>query len=342
MGKETKHSGTAHGKIILIGEHSVVHFKPAIALPLMSTEIRAEVSGNGSSADDPRFAVDCEYFTGSLADAPGNLGNLQKLVTTLFNSLCVPQGCGGFDIKIISSIPRERGMGSSAAVAIAVIRAVADYAGVVLGSQEVFDYAQISENIAHENASGLDTIATASNQAVWFERGETAEAFDCECPGTLIVADSGVKGGTREAVAAVRSMLYSRERGKAREAAQQIDRLGELAYACLQALRKGDTASLGFIMDEAHEILTGLTVSDRKLDTLVAAARKAGAIGAKLTGGGRGGCMITLVADDLRSGVPATVKSVESALKAAGAVNTWRLPLHTGPDTDAGWAATVK
>ncbi|MBF1677337.1 MAG: mevalonate kinase, partial [Scardovia wiggsiae] len=178
MGKETKHSGTAHGKIILIGEHSVVHFKPAIALPLMSTEIRAEVSGNGSSADDPRFAVDCEYFTGSLVDAPRSLGNLQKLVAALFASLCVPQGCGGFDIKIISSIPRERGMGSSAAVAIAVIRAVADYAGVVLGSQEVFDYAQISENIAHENASGLDTIATASNQAVWFERGETAEAFD--------------------------------------------------------------------------------------------------------------------------------------------------------------------
>ena len=74
MGKETKHSGTAHGKIILIGEHSVVHFKPAIALPLMSTEIRAEVSGNGSSADDPRFAVDCEYFTGSLVRPAGMRG----------------------------------------------------------------------------------------------------------------------------------------------------------------------------------------------------------------------------------------------------------------------------
>lgn len=321
-----KYTGQAHGKIILIGEHSVVHFKPAIALPLMSTCMEAAVEANGSLSSAPNFSIDCKYFSGNLADAPGNLSNVKSLVAILSQQLCRPQGLGGFNIDISSSIPQERGMGSSAAVAVALIRAIADYAGVVLADQEIFDYTQISENIAHGNASGLDSIATAHDKAVWFERGQELKVFDCQCPGTLLVADTGIKGGTRQAVDDVRALLYSQERGLARKAAEDIDRLGQLTEEAAQALSGGYMRKLGYILDEAQDTLSALTVSSPELDRLIDAARQAGALGAKLTGGGRGGCMIALVPDDDPGSTLLSV--VENALRAAGARRTWRLPLH--------------
>lgn len=334
--------GRAHGKVILIGEHSVVHFKPAIALPLMTTAIDVAVSANGSSYLDPRFHLTCDYYSGPLESAPFNLNNLKKLQAALHNRLCLPQKLGGFDINIVSTIPRERGMGSSAAVAVALTRAIAAYSGVILSEQEIFDYSQISENVAHGNASGLDSIATAHDKAVWFERGAQTRTFDLACPGVLIVADTGIRGGTREAVEDVHKLLYSQERGEARQAAKDIDRLGELTADCARALRQGDVRRLGYIMDEAHEALSSLAVSSPELDRLVAAARRAGAAGAKLTGGGRGGCMIALVADPAVVSESSSadglapgeswedrVKRVKEALLAAGAVHTWRLPLNS-------------
>ncbi len=323
----TSYVGTAHGKIILIGEHSAVHFKPAIVLPLASATIEATLVPH-TNPDSSEITIDCEYFSGLLADAPQSLDNIKELIRVLRSQGLISNG---FDLIITSQIPRERGMGSSAAVAVAIVRAVAAFAGVTLTSRQVFDYTQVAENIAHSNASGMDAATTATDNAVWFLRGEELSDFKVECDGVLVIADTGIKGGTREAVSAVHDLLYSSERGVARITAERIDRLGELTEVCAQALKTNDIRALGVAMNEAHSVLCALTVSDPKLDELVAAARSAGALGAKLTGGGRGGCMIALAADN------DSASKISSALMVSGATNTWILPLKDSRSSHRGF-----
>lgn len=296
-------TGVASGKIILMGEHAVVYGQPAIAMPFAATNITATIQ---QASEDQ---LTSNYYSGSLHEAPANLMNLQHLLTQLRHDFAAP----AVDCQITSTIPAERGMGSSAAVAVAVTRAFFAWQEIDADQELLLKYVNASEKIAHGNPSGIDAAATSGNQPIFFQRNQPLETFQLNLTGALIVADTGVKGKTRDTVADVATLLRLQPE-KTRGA---IDKLGILTKSARLAISDNQPAVLGQLMDQAQRILQQLSVSDASLDHLVQVAKNNGALGAKLTGGGRGGCMIAL-AQDFRQ-----AEIIASQLENEGAKATW-------------------
>lgn len=302
--------GTANGKIILMGEHSVVYGEPAIAIPFPATHIHVAVT----EVEGP-VQLDCVYYQGNLASAPKHLENLVAVVESTISEL--NQALKGLKLTIDSTIPVERGMGSSAAVAIATVRALFAYFSTPLTDETLLTLANVSETIAHGNPSGLDAAMTSGKHPLYYIKGKPFVPFPLSMSAYLIVADTGLKGQTRDAVASI-AQLNQEDPTRTMDA---IHQLGNLTREAKLAIESNIPVTLGLAMDTAHETLSFLGVSNDTLNHLVSTARSNGALGAKLTGGGRGGCMIALAADK------EAAERISAALAAAGAVNTWTHPL---------------
>ncbi|ALS02969.1 mevalonate kinase [Enterococcus silesiacus] len=306
MNKEKTGHGQASGKIILMGEHSVVYGEPAIAFPFQETFISTKVES------DTTMTVDCHYFSGRLSDVPHQLKSIKEAINQTLMTL--QQEDATLKITITSTIPAERGMGSSAATAVAIVRGMFDYFNVPCAPDTLLHLVNRAEKIAHGNPSGIDAAATSGSEPLFFIKGHPLETFPMNVSNAfLIVADTGIKGQTR---AAVRDVAHLFEQNK-QIVSQHITELGRLTKLAKQVILADDVHTLGNVMNQAQEQLKALTVSNDQLDQLVAAALENGALGAKLTGGGRGGCMIAL-ADS-----KAHAEKIAAALEKAGAKATW-------------------
>ena len=303
-------SGRAHGKIILIGEHSVVHNEPAIAIPFTSAGVEVTVTRT-----DGESTMESIYHTGKISEAPTVLNNLIKTLHAVCDYFALSSD--HLHITIKSDIPSERGMGSSAAVATALVRALFNYFDEDLPNELLYQFVSISEKIAHGNPSGLDAKVVSSSESIFYVKNKKAEFFDIDLPGYLVVADTGQQGETVEAVADVGKLVADPKN----EGQKLIKELGQLTNKARTFIEKKDINQLGQILWEAQNKLKKLTVSNQKLDLLIETAQANGALGAKLTGGGRGGCIIALV-DKFERAQDLT----ESLLK-AGATKTWIHPL---------------
>jgi mevalonate kinase len=220
---------------------------------------------------------------------------------------------GGFRLTVRSDIPIASGLGSGAAIAIAVIRA----AGLQWGLQDRLTPAVVSalafevERLHHGTPSGIDNTVIAYEQPVYFIRRQPEnqiERFSPARPLRLLVGDTGIRSSTREVVGDVRRQW---EADPARFESL-FDGCGRVAEAARSAVARADNALVGRLMDENQALLEEMTVSSTDLGRLVGAARAAGALGAKLSGGGRGGNMIALVTEE-------SEEPVRRALLAAGA-----------------------
>ncbi len=222
----------------------------------------------------------------------------------------------GVALTVTSAIPIASGLGSGAAIAVAVIRALGELMGLALGREEVSALAYEIERLHHGTPSGIDNTVIAFEQPVYFVRGAPAnriESFQPARPLRLVIADTGVRSATKDVVGDVRRRW---EADRARYEAL-FDACGRLADAGRAALAAGDLAAVGRLMTANHEQLVAMTVSSAALDRLAAAALAAGALGAKLSGAGRGGNLIALV----EAGSEAEVCA---ALLAAGAARLFR------------------
>lgn len=303
-------SGQAHGKIILIGEHSVVYHEPAIALPFTSANVEVTVQ-----RIDGDSTIDSIYHKGKIKDAPKNIHNLLetlKAVCTYFEV-----DTNNLHIMVTSNIPAERGMGSSASVATALVRALFNLFDEKLTNDLLNEFVSVSETIAHQNPSGLDAMVVRSNQSVYYIRNQGTEYFTVDLPGYLVIADTGDQGETGAAVRAVGALIAD----KSSQGKSWIKELGELTEKARYFIEEKDLIGLGDVLNLAQERLQNLTVSNEKLDTFVDVALEQGALGAKLTGGGRGGCMIALVKTEEHAA------EMSNKLQEAGATKTWIHPL---------------
>lgn len=309
MGRTGK--GISNAKIILLGDHSVVYGQPAIALPLPSVTTRVTMTAIPSGQ-----TMASRYFDGPIAQLNHHLAGEVQLIATLldrFHGHNTP-----FHMAISSDLPAERGMGSSAAVAVAITRAMYDFFDHPLTRETLLDTVAIAEKITHGHPSGIDAATASSATPIWLLPHQAISQIPFNLDGYLVIADSGVKGQTGQAVAAVarRKTVFPQV------TTRQIDRLGELTYAARDYLATGAITELGGALTQAQAQLAGLGVSSPELDHLIQVALQAGALGAKLTGGGMGGCLIALCA------TKASAERVQQAVLAAGATATWTETFH--------------
>ena len=304
--------GRTWAKAILLGEHSVVYGHPAVAMPLHDLQMRA----TATPTTGPSMLHSLGYSGPMGSSRPGFACIVRAFEAAREFSGRMDQS---FEVTTRSDFPHERGLGSSAAAAGAVIRAVLDACGRAASTDELFALTQMAEQVAHGRPSGLDAAATCSPCPIRFQGGRMQPLTQRIQDARLVIADSGVHGSTREAVGGLRERYEEDPDG----VGPLIAALGRLTQVGIAALDDGDAQALGSAMNHAHEVLAQLELSLPVLDRLTDAARGAGALGAKLTGGGLGGCVIALADGEEAAG------RIRGALESAGAPAAWIYQMRT-------------
>ena len=291
-------TSSAPGKVYLFGEHAVVYGEPAVPCAIeRRARVTVESQDNGIRVHAGDLTLD--GFTVEYDDASGRpdvdvsddlvdagMGYINEAIAQARDAAGVEDG--GFDITIESEIPLGAGLGSSAAVAVATIDAAARELGVTLDAEEIADRAyRVEHTVQDGEASRADTFCSAMGGAVRVE-GDDRRTIDAPDLPFVIGYDGGA-GDTGALVAGVRRLREDYD-----FAADTVRAIGDIVRRGEEALVADDIEELGRLMNFNHGLLEALGVSSRSLDAMVWAARDGGALGAKLTGAGGGGCIVAL------------------------------------------------
>ena len=312
-------TSSAPGKIILFGEHAVVYGRPALAVPVAQVHADVDVSDSsrkGIWIDAPDIDLHAELNTlpsdHPIASVIHNFLFLSRVphpspLSQRERGTKIPN----LKIKITSTIPVASGLGSGAAVTVALTRALSSHLAYPMSDEEVNAFAFEIEKLHHGTPSGIDNTVVTYAKPVYFVKGQTAETFSGKSPFTIVIGDTGISAPTKESVGDVRKLW---EADKANWESM-FDDVGKIVNEARKAVESGQWESLGELMNQNHTLLQKMTVSSPELDNLVSAAINAGALGAKLSGGGRGGNMIALVEKE-------KAPVISEALLSAGATRT--------------------
>lgn len=295
---------SAPGKIILFGEHAVVYGRAALAAPV--TQVRAEAEVNSSRrrgiwVHAPDVGLQAE-LNALPSDHP-----LAAVVRHVLSELQV-HPFPDLDIHISSTIPVASGLGSGAAVSVALIRALGAALDCQVTDEQVSAWAFEIEKLHHGTPSGIDNTVITYGRPVFFIKGQPIATLRVAKSFTIVIGDTGISAPTKASVADVRR-LWESDRARWDGV---FDEIGAISAEARAAIESGKPELLGELMDRDQKLLQRLAVSSPQLDRLVESARRAGAGGAKLSGGGRGGNMIALV-EGQKAG------AVAEALRQAGA-----------------------
>lgn len=297
--------GEAHGKLILVGEHVVVYNKPAIAIPF-PLRIRAIVAEHVGE-----ISIVSSIYKGNLEGIPSKMLGLAQCINRSIELCNQPKE--GIRIEVESEIPMGRGLGSSAAAATAIVRGIYNYFQKPLSEEELYSLVEIAEKYAHGKPSGIDMRAVASDEPIFYQKSQGASPIAAPKPFYMVVADTGEIGDTKIAVEHVKELRQL----KPNMIEPIIDEIEDIVRKAKKAILTGDSKLLGSLFLRNHENLKKLEVSNSMLDHLVETAMRAGALGAKLTGGGMGGCIIVLTKD------MTDARKVGKALIKEGAKEAW-------------------
>jgi mevalonate kinase len=303
---------SAPAKVILLGEHFVVHGEPAIVLAIDRRAIvTAEPRKDRKIWIKSNILKASGYFLDNKFHAEEGGVKARKSLEPIHaiakDALNQFKKNSGVNLEVSSSIPVAAGLGSSAAVAVASVAALSQLLKDTVDLDEVFHAAFDAEKMVHGTPSGVDPAISTYGGVIRYCRGEDIQRLNIRMDLPLVIGDTGVERSTGEMVARVGKLKkrYPKLVGSLIEAA------GEMATKGITALEEDDLEALGELMDINHALLCAVGVSNEPLEKLVHAARRAGALGAKLTGAGGGGCMIALTK-------PESLQKVAVAINQAG------------------------
>jgi hydroxymethylglutaryl-CoA reductase len=234
----------------------------------------------------PRWGI--EY---QLQKPPEQQRSFEKAASNIMSQLGLSGR--GMRIEVFPDVPRGMGMGGSAALAVAIIRAVDIHYNLGLSDEQVNELAFQSEQIAHGTPSGVDnTLATYGTPLVYrMGTPPLVEPLNIPQPLSLVVGMTGTEGLTAKTV----SRVYEARKRQPKLYDKIFDDIDALVLQAVSAVQDNDIETLGELMNVCQGMLNALQVSTPEIERLIGIARRAGALGAKLTGGGGGGAVIALV-----------------------------------------------
>lgn len=311
---------SAPAKFILFGEHAVVYGYPAIAVPVLDVRAYARLVLDDTIYEPYVEAQDLNIRAPvTMTDYPSEIKHIMdalKLVPS-FGGFKLPER--GWRLSIQSDIPISRGLGSSAAISVALVKALYYFSSASLSSHELIDISYELEKYHHGTPSGIDNTVISLERPVLFQRGKDIQPLDSRLF-YFVIGDTGIGKSTARVVAEV-ARRHEIDRTKYRNLFEAI---GKISRKGLQCLSEGDKYGLGQLMNDNQKFLQEIGVSSVELENLITTALDNGAIGAKLCGAGQGGCMVC-VADDEHS-----ANSIAVALKKNGAVQSFVSRLLVG------------
>ncbi len=289
-------AGRAHGKVILVGEHAVVHGVSAIAVGVD----RGATAAARPLREGPSRLIIPAWKTDLAEDDEGELA---KGFRALLAASRPRTREAAFAVDVAVEIPAGAGLGCSAAVAVAVARALDPSASAA----ELEARAMAWERVFHGNPSGIDAAVSARGGALVYRRPGPGVPIAAGAKLHLAVGHSGKAASTKEMVASVARLKEQRPAF----VGEIFAAIEEIASAAARAIQTGDSAALGKLLDANHGLLSALELSTPDLERMCETARAAGALGAKLTGSGGGGCAIALASS--ARGVQAVLAAWERA-----------------------------
>ena len=296
--------GSGFGKTILFGEHFVVHGVPGIASAIDSAaDAEVKKAQKGINVTDQR----------SGAKGYAEKKKLQQLesIERMLKAMDIDPKKVAIDIWLGGNLPGFSGLGASAASSVAIARAIAEEFGLDLSDERINDIAYEAEKAYAGNPSGIDNTAATFGGLIWFKKNlgggsNTIEQLSIGEPVEIVIGNTGIVANTKAMVAGV----GERKKQNPEKYGAIFRQAEKLAHEGREALEEFDLKQVGELMNENHRLLQEIEVSCKELDHLVDLAREQGAFGAKMTGGGGGGCMVALTpGKDLQEAVTAAMEN---------------------------------
>lgn len=315
-------NGIGNGKCILVGEHHVLDGATALAAGLPGFATRASLTLQPANALDARLEEAAELPDDVRHDA-------ERMLRRALEQCGV---VGAVSASVQSNVPIRRGLGSSAALSVAFLRAAEQLAGTEPATDSVLvQRARAVEGVVHGTSSGLDPAAASGSGAVRFAQGKVLGRVAVSAalaPAQWLLVDLGHSLPTRDAVALA---WAARERLAPTERAALRGRISAAAEAAAAALAAADLSALAAALADAGETMPALGVVDPEMQSLLERMRTSGALAAKQTGAGLGGMLLGLCSD------PDAAAAVAAACRGHAAA-VWTLPV--APDAQAAaWRA---
>jgi mevalonate kinase len=296
--------GSGYGKVILFGEHFVVHGLPGIVSAIDSTtDAEVKKTAKGINVNDERK-------TAKGYSEEKRLQQIESIERMLKAMGIDPKN--GLNIWIGGTLPGFSGLGASAASSVAIARAIAQELDMQISDAKINQIAYEGEKAYAGNPSGIDNTAATYGGLMWFKKDpaggpDKVEKLHVRRPIEIVIGSTGKVANTKAMVEGV-----AERKNKNPEKYDPIFKQAQnIAIAGRRALEAYDIKKVGELMNENHRLLQEIGVSSKELDLLVDLARKKGAFGAKLTGGGGGGCMVAVTpGKDLQGQVLSAIKSL--------------------------------
>jgi len=280
--------GTGFGKVILFGEHFVVQGVPGIVSAIdLAAHAEAKKTGEGITIKDER--------RGAKGYTEKKRTQQKESIERMLEIMGIDLEKASLEIRLGGNLPSFSGIGASAASSVAIARAIAEELEMDLSDQRINEIAYEAEKAYAGTPSGIDNTAATYGGLIWFKKNlsggpNTIERLSIMGPVEIVIGNTGVVADTRKMVASV----AERKKHEPEKYNPLFNQAESLAFEARKALEDFDIKKVGRLMNENHRLLQQIEVSSKELDYLINLALDHGAFGAKLTGGGGGGCMIAL------------------------------------------------